>query len=190
MRSSCKTPILFLLAVMAAMAAPAWPATAPTPAAPTAGPHRVELTGADGKPFPYTVEIPADWQIKPAPELKGAWLLPAGADPQREPRAILVRASPADLHDPEATVRTIQENDKQDDTWSAPLVAVREVGGVRGVLVQMNSGQGTQARSALTLKLPLGTTSVDLMASVPQVLFPTLRLGYEKILFSVRPAGK
>jgi len=61
---------------------------------------------------------------------------------------------------------------------------------VRGVLVQMNSGQGTQARSALTLKLPLGATSVDLMASVPQVLFPTLRPGYEKILFSVRPAGK
>src|SRR5262249_43434715 len=100
MRSSPPVPLLF--PPTPPPAPPPRPAPAPPPAPPPPATHRIELAGPDGKPLPYSVEIPADWQLRPAPELKGVWLLPAGADPQKEPRAILVRASPADLRDPEA----------------------------------------------------------------------------------------
>ncbi|HTQ81499.1 MAG TPA: hypothetical protein VMM92_15985, partial [Thermoanaerobaculia bacterium] len=110
------------------------------------------------------------------------------ADLAKDPRAILVRPSPADLRKPEETVRSIMESDKKDDTWTAPLVVVREVGGVRGVLVQMDSGQGQTARSLLVLKLPVGETSVDLMAVSPRSFFSLLRPTYEKVFFSVQPA--
>jgi hypothetical protein len=169
--------------------APAAPAV-PAPAATT---RRVELIGLDGAVFPYSVEIPADWQVVPDAEKKGLWLAPAGAEPANDPRSIFVRASSADLRDPETTVKAIQENDKKDDTWAAPLVAVHPVGAggtTRGVLVQMNSGKGVSARSLLFLKLPVGATSVDLIGTAPPALFASLRPLYEKILFSAQPIGK
>jgi hypothetical protein len=172
------------LGAVAALSATAAPANA-APAT-----RRIELPAPDGRTYPYTVEIPADWQVRPEPGQKGTWLAPAGVDPGKDPRAIFVRPSPANLTDPAATVRSIEESDRQNDTWAAPLVAVKEVGGARGVLVQMDSGQGVTARSLLVLKLPVGTTSVDLMGVAPRPSFPTLRPAYEKVLFSVRPAQK
>jgi hypothetical protein len=214
MRVTRLIPSLFL-AVTSAMAAPGWAATPPaakpagtplrtppaapippappaTSATPASTARRIELIGPDGQVFPYSVEIPADWQVLPDTEKKGLWLAPAGVEPGKDPRSVFVRPSPADLRDPETTVRSIQENDKRDDTWTAPLVAVRPVGATgttRGVLVQMNSGKGVSARSLLVLKLPVGATSVDLMGVAPPALFPSLRPAYEKILFSVQPAG-
>jgi hypothetical protein len=215
MRETRLIPSLFLVAVTAAMgvtiAAPGWaaraqaptakPATPPpapppaaaVPAPPASGTRRIDLIGPDGKVFPYTVEIPADWQVLPDPEKKGLWLAPAGVEPGKDPRSVFVRPSPADLRKPEETVRSIEENDKKDETWAAPLVAVRPVGSagtIRGVLVQMDSGQGASARSLLVLKLPVGPESVDLMGVAPRVLFPSLRPAYEKVLFSVQPVPR
>jgi hypothetical protein len=170
---------------------PAAPA-APVVSVPVATTRRVELIGLDGAVFPYSVEIPADWQVLPDAEKKGLWLAPPGGEPANDPRSIFVRASSADLRDPGTTVRSIQENDKKDDTWAAPLVAVHPVGTggtKRGVLVQMNSGKGVSARSLLFLKLPVGATSVDLIGTAPPALFASLRPLYEKIFFSVQPAG-
>jgi hypothetical protein len=171
---------------------PAAAPVAPAVPAPAATTRRVELIGLDGAVFPYSVEIPVDWQVVPDPEKKGLWLAPAGVEPGNDPRSVFVRSSPADLRDPESTVRAIQENDKKDDTWAAPLVVVRPVGPggtKRGVLVQMNSGKGVSARSLLIFKLPVGATSVDLIGTAPPTLFASLRPVYEKILFSVLPAG-
>ena len=201
MRVTRLIPSLFPLAATAALflgtavpvraakppaAKPAAPAPAPVAPATT---RRVDLIGPDGAVFPYSVEIPLDWQVLPDTEQKGLWLAPAGVEPKNDPRSVLVRSSTADLREPETTVRAIQENDKKDDTWAAPLVAVRPVGGTRGVLVQMNSGKGAAAHSLLILKLPVGKTSVDLMGAAPPALFASLRPLYEKILFSVQPAG-
>ena len=66
-----------------------------------------------------------------------------------------MRGSQVSLAEPEKVVANIKANDAKDADWSAPRVEVREVGGVRGVLVQMDSGEGDKARSTLTLKLPL-----------------------------------
>ncbi|MEA2691382.1 MAG: hypothetical protein QOJ16_769 [Acidobacteriota bacterium] len=199
MRDRRLIPSLFLIATFATFAICAVTAAATAPPAPSAAPapttRRIDLIGPDGKVFPYSVEIPVDWQVVPDPEKKGLWLAPAGVDPGKDPRSVFVRPSPADLRKPEETVRSIQENDKKDDTWAAPLVAVRLVGttGTRGILVQMDSGKGASARSLLVLKLPVGPESVDLMGVAPRALFAALRPAYEKILFSVQPvlpAGK
>ncbi len=186
--------VLSLAAAVPARAAKPAPPPATAPAAPAAPAttRRVELIGLDGAVFPYSVEIPADWQVLPDAEKKGLWLAPAGVEPANDPRSVFVRASTADLRAPEATVKAIQDNDKKDDTWAAPLVAVHPVGAggtTRGVLVQMNSGKGVSARSLLFLKLPVGATSVDLIGSAPPALFASLRPLYEKILFSVQPTG-
>lgn len=155
-----------------------------------AGPlHRVEIPGgADGKPFPYTVEIPADWQVAVSKTVPGVFIGPAGvSEPETDPRMIYVRVSPASLADPQAVVANIKRSDAADDTWTAPLVEEHVVGGVHGVLVQMNSGSGIQARSSLVLKLPLGQTSLDFIASAPTPEFDRRLAVYQRVLMSVQP---
>jgi hypothetical protein len=158
-------------------------------AGPAAAPgyRRVELPGGEGRPFPYTVDIPEGWQIHQPEGTASIFFGPAGSKPEEDPRMVFVRISPASVADPEATVASIRASDAADPKWSAPLVEVREVNGVKGVLVQMDSGEGEAARSTLALKLPLPKTSVDFMASAPQGEFQKLRPDYERILFSVRP---
>lgn len=154
----------------------------------SAGYHRIELPGGAGKPFPYTVEIPAEWQVHQSKDSPGLWLGPVDAQPPDDPRLVYVRISRVSLADPAAIVESIKANDAADASWSAPLVEVREVGGVKGVLVQMESGEGAQARSSLTLKLPLSKTSVDFIGSARKDRFAELRPTFERVIFSVRPA--
>jgi hypothetical protein len=157
------------------------------PAAPAAGAsQRIELPGAPEKPFPYTVEIPAGWQLREVEGIPGVWLGPTDAQPPNDPRLIYVRISPASLADPAQTAANIRAADEK-QPWSAPLVEVREVGGIRGVLVRMDSGEGDAARSTLVLKLPLEGGGVDFLGSAPRAEFEKLLPVYEKVLFSVRP---
>jgi hypothetical protein len=174
----------------AAAAAPAGPAAPAAPAGPAAasGPaRRVPLPGPDGKPYPYTIEIPAGWQVLFSKDVPGVFVGPASAlEPEKDVRMIYVRVSPASVLDPEAVVANIKKS-AAGATWSAPLVEVREVGGVRGVLVRMDSGSGAEARSTLVLKMPLGQTSVDFMASAPRAEFEGLLPGYQRVILSVLP---
>lgn len=157
------------------------------PAAPAAGsPQRIELPGSPEKPFPYTVEVPAGWQLREVEGTPGVWLGPADAQPPNDPRLVYVRISPTPLTDPAKTVANIRAADEK-QPWSAPLVEEREVGGIRGVLVRMDSGEGEKARSTLVLKLPLEGGGVDFLGSAPRAEFEKLRPVYEKVFFSVRP---
>jgi len=170
----------------AASAGAAGPATPADSSGPT---HRVRLPGPDSKAFPYTIEIPADWQVVFSKSVPGVFVGPASAlEPEKDERMIYVRVSPVSLLDPDAVVANIKKSDAADDSWSAPLVEVREIGGVRGVLVRMDSGSGAAARSTLVLKMPLGQTSVDFMASAPRAEFERLLPGYQRVILSVLPA--
>jgi hypothetical protein len=66
------------------------------------------------------------------------------------------------------------------------LVEVRDLQGVKGVLVRMDSGAGDAARSTLVLKLPLEKAGVDFSASAPRAEFEKMLPTYERILLSVR----
>lgn len=158
--------------------------TAAAPAASTK-PQRIELPGAPGKPFPYTVEIPAGWQMRQVEGIPGVWLGPTDAQPPNDPRLVYVRISTTPLTDAAQTAANIRAADEK-QPWSAPLVEVREVGGVRGVLVRMDSGEGSAARSTLVLKLPLEGGGVDFLGSAPRAEFEKLSPVYEKVLLSVR----
>jgi hypothetical protein len=179
------------LAPAGAGSAAATPTAPSAPAAGTAGAaRRVILPGADGKPTSYSIEIPATWEIVHVKDLPGVFLGPPGMSaPESDPRAIYVRPSPASLAKPEEVVANIKRSDAADDRWTAPLVEVREVGGVRAVLVRMDSGAGFTAHSTLVLKLPLGPSSLDLMASAPAPEFERQLSSYQRIMFSVQ-AGK
>jgi|HubBroStandDraft_3_1064219.scaffolds.fasta_scaffold77023_2 hypothetical protein len=164
-------------------------APAPPPAA-ASGYHRVELPGAADKKFPYTVEVPQGWtvhEIKDTPAL--LWLGPEGGNPASESDAnlVLVRLSPAELGKPEDVVAKLKQQVPADGSWTAPVVEVREVGGVRGVWVQMNTASGAATRKTLILKLPLPRTSVDFIARAAGETFDKMRPEYERILLSVRP---
>lgn len=181
--------VLMMLPLPACAAQGAAPATTTKAPAPSqdAGTKRVELPGGEGKPFPYTVEIPQDWELRELPNAPGVWLGPKGAEPEKDPRMIYVRISRTPLTDPETLAAGIRANDQKDETFSAPLVEVREVAGVKGLLLRMDSGAGDAARSTLILKMPLEKTSVDFTASAGSKEFETLRPSFEKVLFSVRP---
>lgn len=177
-----------LVAAVAALAA--LPSAAP--AAETAKPvaetlQRIEIRPSQGRPLPYTIEVPQGWEVRQIPNVPGLWIGPADAKPPEDPRLIWVRGSEVSLADPETVAANIRTNDAASPTWSAPRVEVREVAGVRGVLVQMDSGEGEKARSSLTLKLPLESKAVDFVASASRSDFRLQAPLYERILLSVRP---
>ena len=55
------------------------------------GYHRVELKAAQGKPLPYTLEVPQDWQVRQVAGFPGLWIGPADAKPMEDARMIWVR---------------------------------------------------------------------------------------------------
>lgn len=164
-------------------------APAGTPAQPTAM-QRIELPGSPDKPFPYTVDIPADWQMRQVKDIPGIWLGPKDAEPPNDPRLVYVRISPNPM-DPAKTVANIRAADEK-QPWSAPFVEAREVNGIPAVLVRMDSGEGDKARSTMVLKLPLEGGGVDFLGSAPRAEFEKLLPSYQKVFFSVRQrdAGK
>jgi len=151
--------------------------------------HRIELGAGPGKALPYTIEVPMGWEAHQVAGYPGLWIGPADAKPPEDPRLIWVRGSMVSLAEPDKVAANIRANDAADPKWSAPRVEVKEIGGVRGVLVQMNTGEGDKARSSLTLKLPLLKVSLDIVASATQAEFPQRLPLYERILLSAQPAA-
>ena len=182
MRARYAIPTL-LLAALPALAA------ASEPAKPAAAErfHRVELKPAQGAALPYTLEVPADWQVRQVEGFPGLWVGPADAKPPEDPRLIWIHGSKVSMADPEKLVENIKASDAQKPEWSAPRIEVKEVGGVRGLLVQMDAGEGDQARSNLTLKLPLQNLAIDFVATASRAEFQKNLPLYERILLSVRP---
>lgn len=163
-------------------------AFAAPPAAPAAF-HRVEIKPpGQGKPLPYTIEVPKDWEVRQVAGYPGLWIGPADAKPPEDARLIWVRGSQISLAKPDEVVANIKANDAKEADWSAPRAEVKEVGGVRGVLWQMDSGSGDAARSTLTLKMPLANMAADFVASARREEFPKMLPLYERILLSVRSA--
>jgi hypothetical protein len=178
--------LLLLMTLFAAWALPAGSAAAA--GAPT---HRLELKAAQGSPLPYTIEVPADWQVRQVAGFPGLWIGPSDAKPPEDPRLIWVHGSQVPLADPAEIVRNIKANDEKSPDWSAPRAEVRDLGGVKGVLWQMDSGTGDKAKSVLTLKMPLAATKsfVDFSASGTPAEFAKMLPVYERALLSVRPAA-
>jgi hypothetical protein len=181
------------LALAAAGTATAAAAEPPPPA--VAATRRLTLPKVTDKAFPYTVEVPADWGVRDVPNSPGGvWIGRPGAEPDKDPHMLYVRWSPASLADPQKVVASIRAGDEKASAWTAPVLEVREVGGVRGVLVQLDSGEGEAARSTLALKLPVDKGSVDFLVSARRADFVRLRPLFTQLLDSVRraepPAGR
>ncbi|HVT17623.1 MAG TPA: hypothetical protein VHQ90_15785 [Thermoanaerobaculia bacterium] len=166
---------------------PATPAavSAAAPLSPAAF-HRVRIP-VPGGIFPYTVELPEGWAVHEMADQPVLWLGPADGNPPADPRLVYVRISTVSLLDADAVATSIRKSVPADRRWTAPRIEILEVGGVRGLLVRMDSNTGGQARSTLILKLPLPKTSVDFMSSAPRADFDKLLPSYERILLSVRP---
>jgi hypothetical protein len=148
--------------------------------------HRIGLPVSGDKVFPYTVEVPAGWTVREIKDSPGLWLGPVTAQPPKDPHLVYVRISLADVSKPEEVAANIRANDAKNDAWTAPRVEVRDLEGVKGVLVRMDSGTGDAAHSTLALKLPLEKGGVDFLASAPRAEFEKMLPTYERILLSVR----
>jgi len=165
--------------------APVGPVSGAAATAPAS--RRIDIPAPEGKPYPYSIEVPAGWQVQSSKNVPGVFLgPPAAGDPESDPHLIYVRTSPVTVLDPESVVASIKQKSAADG-WSAPVLEVREVGGVRGVLVRMDSGAGDQARSTLVLKMPLGKNSLDFMFSGPRAEFERQLPSYQRVILSVLP---
>jgi hypothetical protein len=164
-------------------------AVAPAPAAPAAAARRVTLPAAAGRAIPFTVEVPAGWVAREAAGAPGVWLGPAGARPDGEAPMLQVLPSAAPLGDPAEVAAAIRSAGPMAHGWSAPVVEEREVAGLHGVLVQLDSGEGETARTTLALKLPAPAGSVAFMISARRAEFARRRPLFTSILLSVRPAA-
>ena len=192
-KSNRFSAFLFLVSTLAPVLPPSAVAggSSQTVLAPAAVYQRVEIPSPDPQhPFPYTLEIPPEWKVQTGPEFPAAWLAPEGVDPRSASRLVYVRISPVALSDPEAVATNIRANDEKSADWKAPVVEVREVGGVRGLLVEMVRGEGTGAMTSLTLKLPVGEGSADFIGTAPTSEFAAVRPLVERILFSIQPRAE
>jgi hypothetical protein len=185
--------LLAVLAALPAAAAGAEPA-ARRPAATAAKPaepafHRVPLNPKQGSGLPYSVELPEGWEVRQVEGFPGLWLGPADAVPPADPRLVWVRGSRTSMAQPERVVANLRAKDEAEGDWSAPVLEIREVDGLRGVLTRMDSGEGEEAQSTLILKLPLASLAVDFVASAPRAEFERQLPLYERILASVRLAS-
>ncbi|HSF44309.1 MAG TPA: hypothetical protein VLT87_31265 [Thermoanaerobaculia bacterium] len=171
-----------VLLLAAALPALAWQTPATSPAY-----HRVELKHSSGSSLPYTIEVPDGWELREDKGYPGLWIGPADAKLPSDPRLVWVRGSRTSLVDPGDAAAKVRAGDEKDASWSASVVEVKEVGGVKGVLVRMDSGEGAQARSTLVLKMPFYNMALDFMVSGPRAEFEKMLPVYEQILFSVRP---
>jgi hypothetical protein len=180
-----------LPSLAAAQTTPATP-TAPAPAAPAKPAEawrRVMVQPADGKnPLPYTIEIPRDWYVRQTEKIPGLWIGPADAKPGEDPRLIWIRGSQIPVADADKVAADIRKSDAEKAEWVAPRVEVKDLGGVRGVLVRIDSGEADKAHSSLILKMPLQNLGVDFVVSAPRADFDKMLPTYEKVLLSVRPA--
>ena len=190
LRSIVLFAVSLALPVLAcAMSSSSSPAPAPSKDAGTF--QRIEIKAAKGSPLPYTIEVPQGWQGRQEEKFPGLWIGPADAKAPDDPRLIWVRGSTVSMAKPDEIAANIKANDASHAEWTAPRVEVKDLGGVKGVLVQMDTGEGDKARSSLTLKVPLpGTnTSVDFRATAARGDFPKQLPLFEKILLSVRPVA-
>lgn len=210
MRLRTAFPLLFAAALPLAaqvsvtpVAPPAKPAAPPIkPVVPPAKPggtasdirRIVVAPSKGGSPLPYSIEVPATWIVRQIDGLPGLFIGPADAKPPEDPRLIWIRGSQVPLTDPYKVVASIQANDPAKSGWSAPRVEIKDLGGVRGVLVRVDTGTGDKARSSLILKLPLGDRSADFVMTADKAQFEMQASAYEKMLLSVRrvhlPASK
>lgn len=171
------------LLLAAALPAFAWQTPATSPAY-----SRVALKNSSGSALPYTIELPDGWGVREDKDYPGLWLGPADAKIPSDPRLVWVRGSRTSLVNPQETVAQIRAGDEKEPSWSASRLEVKEVGGIKGVLVRMDSGEGVEARSTLVLKMPFYSTALDFLASGSRAEFERMLPVYEQILFSVRPA--
>ena len=154
----------------------------PATVAPTESPgfRRVAVAGTS-MGFPYTVEIPSDWQVHergfPKPMI---WLAPpAVMNPDLDPDTIGVHACQVSLANPEQVASNLRRSLK-----GVKTVVVKEIDGIRGVLSEWDQGAST----VLGLMLPTSTGCVQLLALSPLAEFAAHRANYERIIFSVRRA--
>jgi hypothetical protein len=178
-----KAPAILAILAAAALTRPAFGQTY----------HRIDLkptsANAQGKPLPYTIEVPEGYTARQVVGYPGLWIGPADAKPPEDPRLIWVRGSQVPLGEPDKVVANIKTNDEKDPSWSAPRAEVRDLGGVKGVLVETYTGEGDKARGTLTLKMPLANVSLDFIGSALKAEFPKMLPLYERVLLSVRPAA-
>lgn len=146
------------------------------------------LSTVAGNQYPYTVEIPLNWAIRREIPVPGVFVGPPGARPESDFDMILVRPSKIDLTNPETVVEAIRAN-AESQPWSAAELEVIEVGDKRGVwvLLDVPATASKPARRTLTVKLPLDSGSLDVLASAPSDQFEELRATFESVLRSIRP---
>jgi hypothetical protein len=165
----------------AAPSAPPAEATAAAPAA-TAAPAPAPPAG----PLPIQLQTHENWVVRQDPKFPGLWLGPATSE-LPGPDLIWVRQSPSSLADRDAVAANIRALDARDDSWEASRIEVKDINGLKCLLVRMDTGQGAEQRSSLFLKVPHGETTVDFVASAPRALFDQRLAEYERILLSVHP---
>jgi hypothetical protein len=157
--------------------------------------HRILLHKPESQaqePLPYSLEVPTDWAASPFNNnaliiLGRPGQVPAEVGKRVNPNIVTVRSSQVDLAKPEEVVATIKANSATDPDWKVSLVEVKEVGGVRGILVRSHQGEGDAARTTLILKLPLKSGSIDFIAQARPEEFDAHLPLYERVLYSIQP---
>lgn len=186
-------PLLFAAALpLAASAAPqvsVKPLVTPSKPGSTPDVRRIVVAPSKGgAPLPYSIEVPTTWLVRQVEGLPGLCIGPADSKLPDDPRLIWIRGSQVPLGDAYKVADSIRANDPTKTGWSAPRVEVKDLGGVHGVLVRIDSGTGDKARSSLILKVPLESRSADFVMSADRAQFETQKSAYEKMFLSVRPA--
>lgn len=150
--------------------------------------HRVTLSAGAGKDLPYSIEVPRDWTMRQEAGYPGLFVGPAGAKPEDQ-GMIWIRGSKVSMADPAQVAANIRATDAQAQDWTATRLEEREVGGIKALLVRLDTRHGEATRSTLILKLPLGEAGLDVLTSAEKSELDKRLSEYERILLSVQPVA-
>lgn len=155
--------------------------------------ERVSLPAATGAAdHPYTVAVPEDWSVHRPVGAPGIFLGPPDADLATTPEMLMVRESDVDLSDPDEVLRNLRTNAEAGE-WTLLEGEVRDFGGVRGLWIvrRLPAQEGRfPERYNLAVKLPLEEGSLDVLATLPTMLYDGVRERLVKyMLSSIEPAG-
>ncbi len=144
--------------------------------------------------LPYVLDLPHGWEMNPW--AGGAFLvlgphgqLPPTGGAAQNPWVIVLHPSPNKFPGADAAIEALKANAAKTTAFALLSASHHDFGGLQGMLALTESGSGDKRARTLTVRVPLGQGTLDVIASAPVADFPTFQALYERVLFSLQPAA-
>jgi len=149
----------------------------------------------EAKTLPYVLDVPRGWEMRTWSS--GGFVMigpkgqmpPTGGAARQNPWVIALHLNPKKFPGAEQAIADLKANLAKTTGFTLISAEVRDFGGTPGMLALTDSGADELSTRTYTVRVPLGDTTLDVIASAPRGEFAEFQPLYERILFSLQPAA-